>query len=414
MEEKKDVLANVASNEVDSILKAIEEEKLPRKETQTDSQSVASELPVDQVKQAPVQPKTPSTSRDFLPKQFRKGDIIKVTVVKIEPNGIMVSAGGKEDVFIPTHGLSNKEISRPEEVVHIGDKIDVLVMKDGGSGSGAVLSKKMADYIKQWNNLKEKFNNGEAVKGKIVKQIKGGLLVDIDGITAFLPQSQIGLKKGEHVEDFVGKELDLHIIELDKAIKRAVVSRIKILEALKEQKRKEALVSLRKGEIYDGIVRSIQDFGVFVELGEGIEGLVRVNELTWGRRKTPRELLRVGESVKVKVIGINLDTGKVLLSLRQTKPYPWDVVEEKFPVNSVVEGVVIRIHPFGAVLELDDGLTGLVHISQLDKKRVNKVEEIANIGDKMQVKVMGIDKENKKIKLSRRALLEDEHEHEDD
>jgi len=413
MEEKKDIVAKISLGEVGSILEAISTEKLPRKGSNIPEQPISIESLVAQNKQKNTPLNASSSSKGFLPREFKKGDIITVTVVKIEPSGILVSAGGKEDVFIPVHGLSTKEISHPEEVVHVGDKIDVLVMKDGSSGGGAVLSKKMADYIKRWNILKDKFNNEEPVKGKTVKQIKGGLLVDIEGVTAFLPQSQIGLRKGEKVEGFVDKELDLHIIELDKAIKRAVVSRIKILEALKEQKRKEALVSLCKGEIYDGIVRSIQDFGVFVDLGNGIEGLVRVNELTWGRRKTPKELLKIGESVKVKIIGINLDTGKVLLSLRQTKPYPWDVVDVKFPVNSIVEGVVIRIHPFGAVLELDDGLTGLVHISQLDKKRVSKVEEIANIGDKMEVKVMGIDKENKKIKLSRRALFEDEHEHED-
>jgi ribosomal protein S1 len=410
MEEKKEVVENVNLGEVDSILETVSADKLPRKVSSSTERAINEDAVVVQKEHKDNSTKTSSNSKNFLPKEFKKGDIINVTVVKIEPNGVLVSAGSKEDVFIPAHGLSMKEILHPEEVVHVGEKIDVLVMKDGGSGSGAVLSKKMADYIKKWNNLKEKFNNNEPIKGTVVKKIKGGLLVDIDRITAFLPQSQIGLRKGEKVDDFVGKELDIHVLELDKSIKRVVVSRLKILEQIKEQHRKEALVSLLKGEIYVGIVRSIQEFGVFIDLGNGIEGLVRVNELTWGRRKTPHELLKAGETVKAKVIGINLDTGKVLLSLRQTKPYPWDIVDVKFPINSIVEGVVIRIHPFGAVLELDDGLTGLVHISQLDKKRVNKVEDLVKIGDKMQVKVMGIDKENKKIKLSRRALFEDEHE----
>ncbi len=420
MEEKRSFVNDVSSDDVGSILEEASAEKLPRRfiegiqEPQIEEvkESITETVERKEAKEQPGEKKESpkSSNKNFLPKVFKKGEIISVTVVKIEPNGVLVSAGGKEDIFIPLHGLSLKEILTPDEVVQVGDRIDVFVMKEGRSGGGAILSKKMADYIKKWNNLKEKFTNGEFVKGTASKAIKGGLLVDVNGITAFLPQSQIGLKRGEKPENFVAQELELNILELDKSIKRVVVSRIKLLEEMREKERKQVLVSLKKGEIYEGTVRSIQDFGVFVDLGNGIEGLVRVNELTWGRRKSPHEILKVGEAIKAKIIGINLDTERVLLSLKQTKPYPWDIVSEKFPINSTVEGTVIRIHPFGAVLEIDDGLTGLVHISQLDKKRVNKVEEVVNIGDKLQVKVIAIDKENKKIKLSRRALLEDEHE----
>jgi ribosomal protein S1 len=165
---------------------------------------------------------------------------------------------------------------------------------------------------------------------------------------------------------------------------------------------------LKKGEVYDGVVKAIQDFGVFVDIGNGVEGLIRINELTWGRRKDPHEVVKVGERIKVKVLSVNLDNEKVSLSLRQTKPHPWEVVEEKYPIGSVVEGTVLRIHPFGVVLELDEGITGLIHISQLDAKRIDKIENFIKVGDKLQAKVMSIDKENRKMKLSRRALLENE------
>ncbi len=419
--EEKEIFENVNLDDLKSILELSEVKKLPKSEyveKKIEVESKNEQIQNKQVNEEPEKKANNSESKNekstdilkvesnFFPKLFKRGDIISVTIVKIEASGVMVSAGSKEDHFIPTHGLSLRPVSSPEEVVKVGNKIDVLVMRDGDSGSGVVLSKKMADYVKKWRELKSKFEKDEIVQGHVVKAIKGGLLIDIDGITAFLPQSQIGLRKGETTESFVNKKLDFHILEIDQSIKRIIVSRLKVLSELKDKEKKLALVNLKKGEICDGIVRSVQDFGVFVDIGNGIEGLVRVNELTWGRRRPPLEIVKLGESVKVKVVSVNLDTGKVSLSLRQTKPYPWDNVENKFPIESTVEGTVIRIHPFGAVVELDDGLTGLIHISQLDTKRVNKVEDIVKIGDKVQAKIIAVDKENKKIKLSRKALLE--------
>ncbi len=429
--EEKGSFENVNFDDVKTILEQAEVKKLPRSEhfeetsgsvekaveaenVEQQAQSEQNKVEAEKKENETYDSKSEKSrdilknSNEFFPKLFRRGDVISVTVVKLESNGIMVSAGWKEDHFIPTHGLSLRPVNSPEEVVKIGDKIDVLVMKDGDNENRVVLSKKMADYVKKWQELKSKFERVEIVQGLVVKAIKGGLLIDIDGITAFLPQSQIGLRKGETVESFVNKTLEFHILEINQSIKRIIVSRLKVLSELKEKEKKMALVSLKKGEIYGGVVRSVQDFGVFVDIGNGIEGLIRVNELTWGRRKPPQEIIKIGETIKVKVISVNLDTGKVGLSLRQTKPYPWDDVESKFPVDSAVEGIVIRIHPFGAVVELDDGLTGLIHISQLDVKRVNKVEDIVKIGDRVQAKVIAIDKENKKIKLSRKALLENQ------
>lgn len=379
-------------------------EKIEEIMPETMKKDLNEEIKVEEVK---TQKNLNDTGKSFLIKEYKKGDIISVTVVKVEQNGILVSAGTKEDVFIPGHGLSIKPINSPSEVVKVGDKIDVYVMRDSSSGSSLALSKKLADYQKKWDNLKVKFTKREKVLGTPIKKIKGGLLVDIDGISAFLPQSQIGLKRGETLEDFVNKPLDLYILEIDKSLKRIVVSRLKVLEEAKEEEKKKALVEIKKGEIYEGIVRSIQDFGVFVELNNGLEGLIRLNELTWGRRRPPHEVVKIGQRIKVKVLNVNLDNEKIALSLRQTKPYPWDVVDVKYPIDSIVEGQVIRIHEFGAVIEIEDGLTGLIHISQLDNKRVNKVEESVHLGEIVKAKVISIDKENKKIKLSRKALLQE-------
>lgn len=361
----------------------------------------------NKVEEVKPQKNVSDTGKSYLIKEYKKGDIISVTVVKVEQNGVLVSAGTKEDVFIPGHGLSIKPINSPSEVVKVGDKIDVYVMRDSSSGGSLALSKKLADYQKKWDSLKARFVKREKVQGVPVKKIKGGLLVDIDGISAFLPQSQVGLRRGETLEEFINKPLDLYILEIDKSLKRIVVSRLKVLDEAKEEEKKKALVEIKKGEIYEGIVRSIQDFGVFIELNSGLEGLVRLNELTWGRRRPPHEVVKVGQRIKVKVLNVNLDNEKIALSIRQTKPYPWDVVDVKYPIDSIVEGQVIRIHDFGAVIEIEDGLTGLIHISQLDNKRVNKVEEAVHLGEIVKAKVISIDKENKKIKLSRKALLQE-------
>jgi len=416
MEEKK-FYEDVNPNDVESILEKASAEKLPQSEKLENVEKVkAEQSKVFEEKGSVVSETTNKTnaSKDesknnqngnFFLKSYKKGDIITVTVVKVEPNGAYVSAGTKEDVFIPLKGLTNKQVSSAGEVVKVGDKIDVMVLRDGPN---LILSKKMADNVKKYEDLKKKMENEEKVKAKVEKVIKGGLLLDIDGVPAFLPQSQVGLKKGETLESFVGKEIDVHLLEVDPKIKRVIASRLKVLQEEKEQLKKQTLVNLKKGEIYEGVVKAIQDFGVFVDIGNGVEGLVRINELTWGRRKDPHEVVKVGERIKVKVLSVNLDNEKVSLSLRQTKPHPWEVVEEKYPIGSVVEGTVLRIHPFGVVLELDEGITGLIHISQLDTKRIDKIENFVKVGDKLQAKVMSIDKENRKMKLSRRALLENE------
>jgi len=407
--EEKNFYKDLDPNDVNSILEKASYEKLPQSIKEEDKkEEVKQEHPQVKESEKPQEnasEKNSEQNSNFLPKSYKKGDIIKVTVVKIEPNGIYVSAQTKEDVFIPLRGLTNKTVSSPEEVVHVGDKINVMVLKDGPN---LVLSKKLADFVTEYEELKKKMEKGERVKAKVERVIKGGLLLDINGISAFLPQSQVGLKKGETLDSFVGKEIEVELIEVEPKVKRVIASRLNVLKEEKEKQRKLALVNLKKGEIYEGIVRSIQDFGVFVDLGNGVEGLIRINELTWGRRKDPHEVVKVGEHVKVKVLSVNLDTEKVSLSLRQTKPHPWDVVEEKYPIGSTVEGTVIRIHPFGAVIELEDGITGLIHISQLDTKRIDKVENFVKVGDRLQAKVLSIDKENRKMKLSRKALFENE------
>jgi len=415
--EERDIYEKVNPEDVNDILEKVSVEKLPqRREVVVSSEQVVDKTAEEKMQELSKEEKTtdkssnnpnqkPLSNNNFLPKEYKAGDIITVTVVKIDPKGVYVSAQTKEDVFIPLKGLSNKPISSPEEVVKVGGKIEVMVLRDGPN---LVLSKKLADISKKYNELIDKMKKSERVKANVVRVIKGGLLLDIDGVSAFLPQSQVGLKKGETLDSYVGKELEVELVEIEPKVKRVIASRINVLKEEREKLRKLALVNIKKDAIYEGVVRSIQDFGVFVDLGKGIDGLIRVNELNWGRRKDPHEILKVGQKVKVKVLSVNLDTQSISLSLRQTKPHPWETVEEKYPIESIVEGTVIRIHPFGVVVEIEEGITGLIHISQLDSKRIDKIENFVKIGDKIKAKVLSIDKENRKMKLSRKALLEDE------
>jgi len=423
---KKGFYDEVNPEDVESILTKAGEEKLPRRKIEetapenvepSSSETKEEELQHESVEEI-VSPEAEkreekidsmiTISKDYVPTVFKRGDTISATVVKIEPTGAMVNAGGKVDYFIPMKGLSAEPITSPGEVVKVGDKINVYVIKTRDAKGGVILSKKRADYVGEWDELSNAFAQNKNIKIKVVKAIKGGLLVNVAGIVGFLPQSHAGLKRGESLETFVGKEMEAKILEINPAIRRIIVSCKEVLRKEREKEKKEALVNLKKGEIITGTVRTIKDFGIFVDIGHGIDGFVRLNELTWGRRKPPKEVVRLGEEVEVKILSINLDAGKVALSLRQTKPYPWDVVEEKFPENSIAEGTVIRIHPFGAVVELAEGITGLVHISQLDKTRVNKVEDIVKLGEQIKIKVLSIDKEKRKMRLSRKAVLEDD------
>jgi|UniRef100_A0A7C4XUD2 4-hydroxy-3-methylbut-2-enyl diphosphate reductase len=404
--EEKNFYRDAKVEDINSILKEASSEKLPQSEKveEVGEENVEPSQSMENDKESRKPTDLKESNNNFFMKTYKKGDIITVTVVKVEPNGVYVSAGTKEDIFIPLRGLTNHAVSSASEIVKIGDKIDVMVLKNGPN---MVLSKKMADNVKKYELLKEKMQKEEPVKAKVEKVIKGGLLLDIDRVSAFLPQSQVGLRKGETLDSFVGKEIDVHLLEVEPKVKRVIVSRLKVIQEEKERVRKQMLVNLKKGEIYEGVVKAVLDFGVFVDLGNGVEGLIRASELTWGRRKDPHEVLKVGEKIKVRVLSVNLDTEKISLSLRQVKPHPWEEVEVKYPIGSTVTGTVLRIHPFGVVLELEDGVTGLVHISQLDTKHIDKIENFVHVGDKIQAKVMSIDKENRKMKLSRRALLQD-------
>jgi 4-hydroxy-3-methylbut-2-enyl diphosphate reductase len=350
-------------------------------------------------------------TEDYLPKKFKKGEIIKALVVKVEDDGALVSVGRKFETYIPLKELTKEKGVTAKDIVKEGEEIDVYVVRSESPTGDLVLSKRRADYEKVWRELKDAYENKKEIEGKVTRVVKGGLLIDL-GLPAFLPRTQIELDivKKKDLSNYLNKTLKVKIIEFDREIRKIIVSRRVILEEEKERERKEYFYELKKkeGETVVGTVAGIVEFGVFVDLGKGVEGLIHLSELTWGPRKPAREVVRKKQKIRVKILKVDPEEEKISLSLRQTKPHPWDNIEERYPVGTIVKGKVIRFLPFGAVVELEEGITGLIHISQISLKKIKKPEEALQIGQEIQAKVVDLKPEDRKMRLSIKALFEEE------
>lgn len=350
-------------------------------------------------------------TEDYLPRKFKKGEIIKAIVVKVEDDGALVSVGRKFESYIPLKELTKEKGVSAKDVVKEGEEIDVYVVRSEGPTGDLVLSKRRADYEKVWKELKDAYENKREIEGTVTRVVKGGLLIDL-GLPAFLPRTQIELDivKKKDLSNYLNKTLKVKIIEFDREIRKIIVSRRVILEEEKERERKEYFYQLKEkeGEIVVGTVVGIVEFGVFVDLGKGVEGLIHLSELTWGPRKPAREVVRKKQKIRVKILKVDPEEEKISLSLRQTKPHPWDNIEERYPVGTIVKGKVIRFLPFGAVIEIEEGVTGLIHVSQISLKKIKKPEEALQIGQEVEAKVVELKPEDRKMRLSIKALFEEE------
>jgi 4-hydroxy-3-methylbut-2-enyl diphosphate reductase len=350
----------------------------------------------------------PATESDFMADvektlvQIRPGQTIVGTVVQITDDEVCVNVGYKADGLVKKADLSSTDVK-------IGDEIEVEVVKVNDGEGNVVLSQRNIVNRKNWDEIVAKYDAGEFVTGVGKEAVKGGLLADVMGIRTFIPASQLSMRYVEKITEFVGQEMKLKIIEIDKAKKRIVASRKAVLiadEAEKKQTTWEAL-KVKEGEVVQGTVRRLADFGAFVDIG-GVDGLVHVTDLSWGRVHHPSEVVGIGDVIPVKVLKVEPERERVSLSYKQTRPRPWTVAAEKYQVGSIVEGKVVRITTFGAFVELEPGLDGLVHISQCALTRIAKVEDAVSVGDDVRVKVLDVNTEAKRISLSIREVLEDE------
>ena len=332
--------------------------------------------------------------------QLRPGQIVTGTVVQITEDEVCVNVGYKADGLVKKSDLSSTDVK-------VGDEIEVEVVKVNDGEGNVLLSQKNIINRKAWEEIVAKQEAGEFVEGVGKEAVKGGLLADVMGVRTFIPASQLSLRYVEKIDEFVGQTMTLKIIEIDKAKKRIVASRKQVLQVEEAARKKELWNTFEVGSIVKGTVRRLADFGAFVDIG-GVDGLVHVTDLSWGRVKHPSDVVAVGQEIDVKILNVDPERERISLSYKQTQPRPWTVAGEKYPVGSVVEGKVVRITTFGAFVELEPGLDGLVHISQCALTRIAKVEDAVNVGDIVRVKVLDVNTEAKRISLSIREVLEDE------
>ena len=336
---------------------------------------------------------------------FDEGDLVDGTVVKIEHDEVLVDIGFKSEGVIPVRELSIRKDADPSEIVSLGDKIEALVLQKEDKDGRLILSKKRAEYERAWISVEEKFKAGETVTGEVIEVVKGGLILDI-GLRGFLPASLVDLRRVKDLDMYLGTEIEARVIEMDRNRNNVVLSRRVLLEEGRKNERAEILSKLSKGMRLKGTVSSIVDFGAFVDLG-GIDGLVHISELSWNHVNHPSEVVKVGDEVEVEVLDVDLQRERISLGLKQTTEDPWVKLVEEYPVGSIVDGKVTKIVPFGAFIELGNGIEGLVHISEMANKHVDQPSQVTHVGDKVQVKVMEIDLDRRRISLSMKAAAEE-------
>ena len=348
---------------------------------------------------------------DLTIKYFNDGDIVEGTIVKVDRDEILLDIGYKTEGVIPSRELSIKHDVDPNEVVSVGDSIEALVLQKEDKEGRLILSKKRAQYERAWGTIEQKKENDEVVEGTVIEVVKGGLIIDI-GLRGFLPASLVEMRRVRDLQPYVGKTLEAKIIELDKNRNNVVLSRRAWLEQTQSEVRSEFLNKLAKGQVRTGVVSSIVNFGAFVDLG-GVDGLVHVSELSWKHIDHPSEVVEVGQDVTVEVLDIDLDRERVSLSLKATQEDPWRQFARTHQIGQVVPGKVTKLVPFGAFVRVQDGIEGLVHISELAERHVEIPEQVVQVGDDLLVKVIDIDLERRRISLSLKqaneGALGDEH-----
>ncbi len=338
-------------------------------------------------------------------KYFNDGDIVEGTVVKVDHDEVLLDIGYKTEGVIPVRELSIKHDVDPDEVVEVGDQIDALVLTKEDKEGRLILSKKRAQYERAWGAIEELKEKDEAVTGTVIEVVKGGLILDI-GLRGFLPASLVEMRRVRDLDPYIGQQIEAKIIELDKQRNNVVLSRRAWLEQTQSEVRSEFLHQLQKGQVRKGVVSSIVNFGAFVDLG-GVDGLVHVSELSWKHIDHPSEVVSVGDEVTVEVLDVDLDRERVSLSLKATQEDPWRVFARTHAVGQIVPGKVTKLVPFGAFVRVEEGIEGLVHISELAQRHVEVPDQVVNANEDAMVKVIDIDLERRRISLSLKQADED-------
>ncbi|MFH2034828.1 MAG: 30S ribosomal protein S1 [Candidatus Zixiibacteriota bacterium] len=334
-------------------------------------------------------------------KDIKEGEIVKGTVLGVSKDDVIVDVGFKSEGIIPL-----SEFTEPINIA-VGDQLDVYLEQIEDSNGQLILSKQKADFMMVWDRIHEIHDAGDLVDGKIQRRIKGGVVVDVMGVDAFLPGSQIALRQVPDFDALIGTIMQLKIIKLNKSRRNIVVSRRVVLEKERESKRDALLDEIEVNQTREGIVKNITDFGVFIDL-DGVDGLLHITDMSWGRIKHPSEMVSLGDKIQVKILDFDDKTSRISLGLKQLSEYPWENIEEKYPIGKKVNGRVVSITDYGAFVELEKGVEGLIHISEMSwTQHIKHPSKIMNVGDKIDAVVLSVDRDNEKISLGIKQMEPD-------
>jgi small subunit ribosomal protein S1 len=323
---------------------------------------------------------------------FEIGRIVSGRVVEVVGDQVVVDVGYKSEGLVPLNEWEDEPAPEP------GTDVEVLLEGMEDETGEIVLSRKKAHRMRAWEMVISRYHEGDVVKGRVTRKIKGGLLVDI-GVNVFLPASQVDIRRPSDIADYIDQEIECMILKIDESRRNIVVSRRKLIEIQREEKKKKLLEEIEVGQVRHGTVKNIADFGAFVDLG-GIDGLLHITDMSWGRINHPSDMLKIDDELEVMVLHVDKEREKIALGLKQKSPSPWENVERKYPVAARVSGEVVNVMSYGAFVKLEEGIEGLVHISEMSwTKRINHPSELVNIGDKIEVVVLGINREKQEISL---------------
>jgi len=342
-------------------------------------------------------------SRTF--RSLSQGDVVDGIVVHIDKEGVLVDVGTKSEGIIRPEELSVSPVQSAEDVVAVGDKIDVYVLQPENEDGNPILSKKRADFETAWERVQQAYEEGKRLTAMVTDRVKGGLVVDL-GIRGFVPGSHVGTGKVKSLDRYVGQSLPFKVIEVDRERRKVVLSHRLAIEEERAKQREKTIASLTEGQIREGIVRRITDYGAFIDLG-GIDGLLHISEMSWTRINYPSEVVRVGQKLHVMILKLNLEAGRVSLGLRQILPDPWADIGERYKVGQIVTGAVSRLVPFGAFVQLDGGIEGIIPNTELSHRRIKKPEDVVSVGEMVEAKITDIRLEERRMSLSVRQIRED-------
>jgi small subunit ribosomal protein S1 len=329
---------------------------------------------------------------------FQEGDVVTGNVVRIDNDEVLVDIGYKSEGVIPAFELSIRKSVDPADEVELGEEVDALVLTKEDQDGRLILSKKRARFEKAWRRIEAAAESGEPVHGAVIEVVKGGLIIDL-GVRGFLPASLVDIRRVPNLDEYMGQTIECKVIELNRSRNNVVLSRRAVLEEQRKEDRERILDRLQPGQVVEGTISNIVDFGAFVDL-DGIDGLIHISELSWSHVNHPSEILSIGSTVSVKVLDIDRQRQRISLGLKQTQEDPWQRVMDTYNIGDELEGTVTKVVTFGAFVEILDGVEGLVHISELAQHHVENPREIIQPGDPVRVKILEIDSERRRLSLS--------------